>query len=109
MKFLLSTLFSALVGLSIATTGLAADAKADAAKGAPKGESKSADKIDINSASAKELMTIDGIGEARAAAIIKGRPYRGKDELVSKNIIPASVYEGLKDRVIARQKSDKKK
>ncbi|MFC6049688.1 helix-hairpin-helix domain-containing protein, partial [Methylobacterium hispanicum] len=29
---------------------------------------------------------------------------RGKDELVSKKILSESVYEGIKDKVIAKQK-----
>ena len=44
------------------------------------------------------------IGAARAAAIIKGRPYNGKDDLVNRKIIPENVYNGIKDRIIARQK-----
>jgi DNA uptake protein ComE-like DNA-binding protein len=59
--------------------------------------------IDINRAKAEELMTLKGIGEARAAAIIKGRPYGRKDELVQKKIVPESVYNDIKDRIIARQ------
>jgi DNA uptake protein ComE-like DNA-binding protein len=59
--------------------------------------------IDINSASSDQLQTLTGIGPARADAIVKGRPYRGKDELHRKNIIPESVYEDIKDKVIARQ------
>jgi DNA uptake protein ComE-like DNA-binding protein len=59
--------------------------------------------IDINRAKADELMTLKGIGEARAAAIIKGRPYARKDELVQKKIIPEAVYNDIKDRIIARQ------
>ena len=59
--------------------------------------------IDINRAKADELMTLKGIGEARAAAIIKGRPYARKDELVQKKIIPESVYTEIKDRIIAKQ------
>jgi DNA uptake protein ComE-like DNA-binding protein len=59
--------------------------------------------IDINRAKADELMTLEGIGEARAAAIIKGRPYARKDELVQKKIIPASVYNEIKDHIVAKQ------
>ena len=60
--------------------------------------------IDLNSASAEELSKLKGIGDVRSAAIIKGRPYKGKDELVQKKIIPQGVYDGIKDKVIAKQK-----
>ena len=81
-----------------------ADAKkADAAKDA-KADAKKAELIDINSASEKDLMSLTGIGEARAKAIIKGRPYKGKDELVEKKIVPATVYKDIKDKIIAKQK-----
>lgn len=63
-----------------------------------------ADLIDINSASAEDLDALPGIGKARADAIIKGRPYKGKDELVQKNILPQGVYDKIKDRIIAHQK-----
>ena len=59
--------------------------------------------IDINTATRDELKALAGIGDARAEAIIKGRPYRGKDELAQKNIVPDGVYAGIKDRIIARQ------
>lgn len=59
--------------------------------------------IDINSASSEQLQTLSGIGPARAEAIVKGRPYRGKDELHRKSIIPEGVYESIKDKIIARQ------
>jgi competence protein ComEA len=81
-----------------ATTPPAAAAKADA-----KSDAK-AELIDINSASAEELSRLKGIGEARSAAIVKGRPYRGKDELVRKKILPEGVYAGIKDQIIAKQK-----
>ena len=59
--------------------------------------------IDINRAKAEELMTLKGIGEARAAAIIKGRPYARKDDLVRKKIMPQSIYDDIKDKIIAKQ------
>lgn len=59
--------------------------------------------IDINRGKANELMTLKGIGEARAAAIIKGRTYARKDELVQKKIIPESVYNDIKDKIVAKQ------
>lgn len=62
-----------------------------------------AGQIDINRASAEELTTLKGIGEARAKAIIKGRPYARKDELVQRGIIPQSVYDGIRDQIIAKQ------
>ena len=82
-----------------------ADAKAApvAAKDAP-----AAALLDINSATAKQLATLDGIGDARSAAIVKGRPYSGKDDLVNKKILTQDVYDKIKEKIIAKQKPGKK-
>jgi competence protein ComEA len=82
----------------------AAPAKPAAAP-APAGAMKAkTDLLDINSASQEELQALKGIGDVRAKAIIAGRPYKGKDDLVQKNIIPQGVYDGIKDKIIAKQK-----
>jgi len=85
-----------------------ADAKkTEAPKAEPKKEEKKAEPMDINSASEKELATLKGIGDARAKAIVKGRPYKGKDDLVHKKIIPEGVYNDIKDQIIAKQDTAK--
>jgi len=59
--------------------------------------------VDINTASAEELDALPGIGKARGDAIIKGRPYKGKDDLLNRHILPANVYNGIKGKIIAKQ------
>lgn len=76
-------------------------AKPDKVK--PTAKPAAAQLLDINSASEDELRALKGIGDIRAANIIKNRPYKGKDELVQKKIIPAAVYAAIKDKIIAKQ------
>ena len=81
----------------------AAKAAAPAAKPAPAPAMK-IELMDINSASSDQLETLKGVGKVRAAAIVKGRPFKGKDELVQKGIVPQNVYDDIKDKIIAKQK-----
>ena len=63
--------------------------------------------IDLNTANAAALQTIPGIGAAYSAAIIKNRPYKGKDEIVSKAGVPQATYDKIKDKIIAKQAAKK--
>ena len=59
--------------------------------------------MDINSATDKELASLPKIGEAKAKAIIKGRPWGGKDDLMKKNILSKAEYDAIKDLIVAKQ------
>lgn len=100
-----ATLLSLAAGTALAQTATqpATRPAAPATTPAPAPAAQQAALIDINSATRQELMALRGIGEARADAIIRGRPYRGKDELTRRSIIPQNVYDDIQARIIARQ------
>lgn len=58
--------------------------------------------IDLNTASRDDLMLLDGIGEVRADAIIRARPFKAKTELVERRLIPEALYDKIADRVTVR-------
>ena len=58
--------------------------------------------IDLNSASRDVLMELEGIGEVRADAIIRARPFKAKTDLVERWIIPPSLYEKIAGDVTVR-------
>ena len=97
MRFAVTAVAVRLLASSALAGGVAPSAST------PRPATTAAQPLDINSASKAELDALPGIGEVRSEAIIKGRPYRGKDDLVSRGIVPEGVYDGIKDRIVARQ------
>jgi len=70
-----------------------------------KASGKAGSKLDLNTATKEELDALPGIGEAYAQKIIDGRPYRSKNDVVRKGVLPSSTYDKIKDQVTAHQAS----
>ena len=58
--------------------------------------------VDINTASKEELMSLKGIGTAKAEAIIAARPFTSTDEIKKVKGIGEGIYNNIKDEIIVK-------
>jgi len=68
-----------------------------------KSSAHSAPKLDLNAATREELIKLPGVGEATADKIIAARPFKSKNELVSRKLVSQSEYNKISAHVIAKQ------
>jgi DNA uptake protein ComE-like DNA-binding protein len=99
----IASLSSALLLVLTLAPSANAQSKKVTAKPAAAASQPAAALIDLNTATKEQLMTLTGIGDAYAAKIIAGRPYRAKNELVTKKIVPEATYKKIAGKVIAKQ------
>ena len=56
-------------------------------------------KIDLNSATVRELSELPGIGIELAERIVRQRPYRKLDQLIAKKVLGRKQFARIKDRI----------
>lgn len=67
----------------------------------PTGKVFALDKVEINTASLKELETLTGIGSTKAQAIIDARPFSSIDDLLKVKGIGEKTLQKIKDQELA--------
>lgn len=55
--------------------------------------------VNINTASANDLVLFLGLTKDMAERVVANRPYKLKGELVAKNVVPKGTFDVIKDRI----------
>ena len=90
----------AALGVATARTADAASRKSSKSKSTSTTHRASTEKVDINSATEKDLEDLPGVGTVMAQRIIAGRPYKSVPDLKRAGI-PPSTIKGLSGKVKA--------
>jgi competence protein ComEA len=86
-----------LSGASRSPSMIASNApKADGLIAATPGPAAAGGKLDVNTASSTELLTVPGIGPVLAQRIVEGRPYESADDLMNVKGIGPKTYERIR-------------
>lgn len=59
--------------------------------------------VNINTASANDMVLLLGLTKEMAEKVVDNRPYRLRGELVAKQVIPKARFDAIKDRITASQ------
>ncbi|HXF93377.1 MAG TPA: helix-hairpin-helix domain-containing protein [Nitrospiraceae bacterium] len=79
--------------------GAAAPGGASTPSAPPAPSQPSVAPMNINTASAGDMVLFLGLTKEMADRIVSNRPYRIKGELVAKNVLPKETFDMIKDRI----------
>jgi DNA uptake protein ComE-like DNA-binding protein len=55
--------------------------------------------MNVNKASAGDMVLVLGITKDMAERIVTNRPYKVKGELVAKNVVPKETFDMIRERI----------
>ena len=55
--------------------------------------------VNVNTASANDMVLFLGITKEEADRVVAGRPYKVKQEILLKNALPKARFDAIKDRI----------
>jgi hypothetical protein len=74
-----------------------------AAAPAPAAPPASVSPVNVNKAFAQEMVLFLGITKEEADKIVAGRPYKVKQEILVKGVLPKPKFDAIKDRITVAQ------
>jgi len=82
-----------------ATPGPKAPAPQPSVAPVPPGQQGGLAPVNVNKASANDMVLFLGLTKEVAERVVANRPYKVRGELVAKNVLPQATYDVIKDRI----------